>query len=96
VHHAQVGHFGDAPILCWRNAPYRREDRNHGVVDPDLYCSKLPLDIIRSCRDGFSIRHVSRDNKRAAAAPLNLSLDFVEGFCVASDQADTRAGRAEP
>src|SRR2546423_135599 len=55
---AEVGYVGDATIIVRRHFHYRREDGEHGVVDPDVDWSEHALDFRGRLFDGVVITDV--------------------------------------
>ena len=63
----------------------RRKDANHGVIDPDIDRSELPLDLFGRCLHPGCIGHVHWQNEGLSACLFNLALRSYQSVKSAGD-----------
>ena len=66
----EIGDFGHAPKFVGSNLMHRREDRRHGIVDPNIDRTKLVLDARRRGIDRFRVGDIDRNPERVDAESL--------------------------
>ena len=94
-HVAEVRDLGDAPIVGGGHLHDRRENGEHGVVDPDVDRSERALDFVRGLFDRVFIGNVKRQHDRLAAEFLDLAFRAFQSVFAAGDQSDFRAAFPE-
>src|SRR5205814_9351010 len=77
VNAAEKGHFRDTTKFFRRHFLDRRKNRGHGVVDPDVYLAKLPLDLRRRRFHLIGIGNIDHHHDCSAAKFFDL---FSGGF----------------
>ena len=93
IHLAEVRHLGHATELLGRDLLERREDRRHGVVDPDIDRAELFLDPVRGGLDLVGVGHVRGQHQGLAPGRFDIlagSLQAVLPGAAACDQPDVR------
>jgi hypothetical protein len=88
---AEIRHFGHPLHFVGLQLLHRREDRHHGVVDPDVDRTELALDPIGRALDRVRVRDVERQHERASARNFDVSFRTLESVDAARDQSDVSA-----
>ena len=88
-HEAVIGDVGDAAVVVRGHLHDRREDGEHGVVDPDVDRPEARFDFARRTLDGVVIGDVERQHHRFAAVGFDLALRGFESVAPARDERDS-------
>ena len=95
VHVSEIRDLGDTPEFFARHLFHGREDRRHGVVDPDVDRSERALDVVGRAFDGRSIGDVQWEHQRPATARFDVLTRGLQAVASARDQSDCRATLGE-
>jgi len=91
MHHAEIGHLGDAAIFFRRCLPHRREHRHHRIIDPDIDAAAFARDRVGSVEYRIGISDIGGNHEHAAAKLFRLLLDVIERRGIARDQGEIGA-----
>ena len=92
MHHAEIGHLGDAAIFFRRCLPHRREHRHHRIIDPDIDAAAFARDRVGGLEHRIGIGDIRRNHERAAAKLFRFLLDLLKRRGIARDQGEIGAG----
>jgi len=90
MHHAEIGHLGDAAIFFRRCLPHRREHRHHRIIDPDIDAAAFARRV-GSVEYRIGISDIGGNHEHAAAKFFRLLLDVIERRGIARDQGEIGA-----
>src|SRR5579883_156496 len=91
----KIDHFGDALIVIWCHLLRRREDRGHGIIDPDIDGAEGFLDLGSSGLDLPGVRNIGWDDERLASQRLDLAACAFQPGLAACQQTNIRSSLGE-